>query len=151
MIKETHLRTTAKAVVYRTLSVSLAILLTLIYGASLQQALAFGVVALFIGMLWFYLYDRAWLFIKWNRNTQGQDTKTRSAVKAVLYRIAVIAMTAATARLIFTDSSFIAILMAGSQFITNILVYFVLERVWNKVAWGKLISQQQENTHGNNI
>lgn len=151
MIKETHLRTTAKAVAYRTLSVSLAILLTLIYGASLKQAVAFGVVALFVGMLWFYLYDRAWLFIKWNRNTQGQDTKTRSAVKAVLYRIVVIAMTAVTARIIFTDNSFIAILMAGSQFITNILVYFVLERVWNIVAWGKLITHRQENTHGNNI
>ena len=143
MIKETHLRTTVKAGVYRTISVTLAILLTMVFGATLEQALKFGAVALLAGMLWFYLYDRVWLFIRWHRDSEGKDTKTRSAVKAVLYRIVVILMTAATARAIFTDSNFTAILMAGSQFVSNILIYFVLERVWNRVAWGKIIPETE--------
>lgn len=145
MIKETHLRTTIKAGAYRVISVTLAILLTMVYGATLQQALSFGAIALFIGMLWFYLYDRVWLFIRWHRDEQGKDTKTRSAVKAVLYRIVVILMTAITARAIFTDSNFTAILMAGSQFVSNILIYFVLERVWNRVSWGKIIPEEQHD------
>lgn len=143
LIKETHLRTTLKAAIYRVLSVSMAISLTIVYGATLEQALRFGLVALLVGMLWFYLYDRVWLFIQWNRNEEGKDTKTRSAVKAVLYRLVVILMTAATARAIFTDSNFTAMLMAGSQFVSNILIYFILERVWNKVAWGKIIPDSQ--------
>ena len=143
LIKETHLRTTLKAAIYRVLSVSMAISLTIVYGATLEQALTFGLVALLVGMLWFYLYDRVWLFVPWHRNEEGTDTKTRSAVKAVLYRLVVILMTAATARAIFTDSNFTAMLMAGSQFVSNILIYFILERVWNKVAWGKIIPDSQ--------
>jgi DNA-directed RNA polymerase omega subunit len=74
---------------------------------------------------------------------EGKDTKTRSAVKAVLYRLVVILMTAVTARAIFTDSNFTAMLMAGSQFVSNILIYFVLERVWNKITWGKIIPKTE--------
>lgn len=143
IVKETHTRTTLKAAIYRVLSVSMAISLTIVYGATLEQALRFGLVALLVGMLWFYLYDRVWLFVPWHRNEEGTDTKTRSAVKAVLYRLVVILMTAATARAIFTDSNFTAMLMAGSQFVSNILIYFILERVWNKVAWGKIIPETE--------
>jgi uncharacterized membrane protein len=143
IIKETHTRTTLKAAIYRVLSVSMAISLTIVYGATLEQALTFGLVALLVGMLWFYLYDRVWLFVPWHRDEEGKDTKTRSAVKAVLYRLVVILMTAATARAIFTDSNFTAMLMAGSQFVSNILIYFVLERVWNKITWGKIIPKTE--------
>jgi uncharacterized membrane protein len=143
IIKETHTRTTLKAAIYRVLSVSMAISLTIVYGATLEQALTFGLVALLVGMLWFYLYDRVWLFVPWHRDEEGKDTKTRSAVKAVLYRLVVILMTAVTARAIFTDSNFTAMLMAGSQFVSNILIYFVLERVWNKITWGKIIPKTE--------
>lgn len=121
----------------------MAISLTIVYGATLEQALTFGFVALLVGMLWFYLYDRVWLFIPWHRNNEGEDTKTRSAIKSILYRLVVILMTAATARAIFTDSNFTAMLMAGSQFVSNILIYFVLERVWNKITWGKIIPKTE--------
>jgi uncharacterized membrane protein len=143
IIKETHTRTTLKAAIYRVLSVSMAISLTIVYGATLEQALTFGLVALLVGMLWFYLYDRVWLFVPWHRDEEGKDTKTRSAVKAVLYRLVVILITAVTARAIFTDSNFTAMLMAGSQFVSNILIYFVLERVWNKITWGKIIPKTE--------
>lgn len=121
----------------------MAISLTIVYGATLEQALTFGLVALLVGMLWFYLYDRVWLFVPWHRDEEGKDTKTRSAVKAVLYRLVVILITAVTARAIFTDSNFTAMLMAGSQFVSNILIYFVLERVWNKITWGKIIPKTE--------
>ena len=143
LIKETHLRTTLKAAIYRVLSVSLAISLTMIYGATLEQALSFGAIALLVGMIWFYLYDRVWLFIPWHRNNEGEDTKTRSAIKSILYRIVVISMTMVTARAVFTDSNFTAMLMAGSQFVTNMLLYFILERIWNQIAWGKIFPETQ--------
>jgi uncharacterized membrane protein len=141
LIKETHLRTTIEAGVYRIISVTLAILLTMVYGATLQQALTFGAVALLAGMLWFYLYDRMWLFIPWHRNEEGHDTRTRSAVKAVFYRMVVILMTAVTARAVFTDSNFTAMLMAGSQFMMNLLLYFTLERIWDSISWGKIFPE----------
>ena len=143
-VTETHTRTISKAALYRVLSVGMAISLTMIYGATLQQALTFGVIALFWGLAWFYLYDRVWLMVRWNRNNEGVDTKTRSVVKAILYRLAVISFSAFTARVIFTDSNFTALLMAGSQFMMNLLLYFILERIWNRVKWGKIIPETPE-------
>jgi uncharacterized membrane protein len=143
-VTETHTRTISKAALYRVLSVGMAISLTMVYGATLQQALTFGVIALFWGLAWFYIYDRFWLLIPWNRDDKGVDTNSRSVVKAILYRLAVISFSAFTARVIFTDSNFTALLMAGSQFMMNLLIYFTLERIWNQVKWGKIIPQNPE-------
>jgi uncharacterized membrane protein len=141
LIKETHLRTTIKAGAYRIISVTLAFLLTMVYGATLQQSLTFGLVALLAGMLWFYLYDRVWLLIPWHRDDEGHDTRTRSAVKAIFYRMVVILMSAAAARAVFTDSNLTAMLMAGSQFMMNLLLYFTLERIWDSISWGKIFPE----------
>mgnify|MGYP003348729267 CR=1 FL=1 len=138
MIKETHLRTTVKAGVYRITTVTLAIFLTMIFGATLEQALRFGAVAFFIGIATFYCYDRVWLFFGWDRNDEGKDTRLRSGVKAVCYRLLIFLMTVALSRVTFTDSNLTAFMMAFSQFFTNILVFFTLERIWNVVRWGKV-------------
>jgi hypothetical protein len=50
-------------------------------------------------------------------------------------------MTVALSRAIFTDSNLTAFLMAGSQFMTNMFVYFLLERIWNMISWGKIIPE----------
>jgi hypothetical protein len=41
--------------------------------------------------------------------------------------------------MIFIDSNLTAVLLAATQFLLNISVYFILERVWNNIAWGKII------------
>jgi uncharacterized membrane protein len=138
-IGETHIRTTAKALIYRFFSVLLAITITLSYGASLSQALTFGAIALIWGIVWFYLFDRLSLLVSWNRDSEGKDTKTRSVVKSVLYRIGALAFSVFLSRMIFIDSNLTAVLLAATQFLLNISVYFILERVWNNIAWGKII------------
>lgn len=143
LVKETHLRTIVKSAVYRISSVTLAISLTLVYGATLSQALSFGVVSLIWGLCWFYTFDRLWLLTGWNRDSDGQDSKARSIIKAVIYRLFVVLFVAITSRVMWTDSNFTALLMAGSQFVTNILTYFLLERIWNRVAWGKIFPVEE--------
>jgi uncharacterized membrane protein len=143
VVKETHLRTLAKSGVYRISSVTLAICLTLVYGATLGQALSFGVVSLIWGLCWFYMFDRLWLLTGWKRNQDGQDSKTRSIIKAVIYRLFVVLFVAFSSRIMWTDSNFTAMLMAGSQFMTNILTYFLLERIWNRISWGKIFSEEE--------
>ena len=138
-ISETHTRTTAKALIYRFFSVLLAITITLSYGASLSQALTFGAIALIWGIVWFYLFDRLSLLVSWNRDSEGKDSKIRSVVKSVLYRIGALAFSAFLSRMIFIDSNLTAVLLATTQFLLNISVYFILERVWNNIQWGKII------------
>ena len=143
IVKETYTRTAVKAAVYRVLSLTATVSLTLFYGATLTQALSFGIWAFLSGLMIFYVYDRVWLFMGWRRDAEGKDARVRSIVKAVLYRIVVWLVVVASSRVIFTDSNITAILMASSQFLINVCIYFCNERVWNMITWGKQIPEAE--------
>jgi uncharacterized membrane protein len=137
VISETHTRTLAKAACYRVMSIVITLVLTLLLGGNWMQALAMGTSVLVIGSIHYYLYDRLWLLIGWNRNSQGEDTVKRSLVKSVIYRVTVLLVVAAVARVIFAESTFIAFALAGLKFITNALGYFLIERIFNRIQWGR--------------
>lgn len=143
IVTETYTRTAAKAAVYRVLSLTATVSLTLFYGATLTQALSFGIWAFLSGLMIFYVYDRVWLFMGWRRDAEGKDARVRSIVKAVLYRIVVWLVVVASSRVIFTDSNITAMLMASSQFLVNVCIYFCNERLWNMIAWGKQIPEAE--------
>jgi len=139
IVTETYTRTAVKTAVYRVFTLTATVLLTIFYGATLTQALSFGIWALVSGLIIYYVYERLWLFMSWLRDTEGKDAKVRSIVKAILYRIVVWLVVVASSRVIFTDSNITAMLMASSQFVVNVTIYFCNERVWNKITWGKQI------------
>lgn len=143
---ETHLRTTTKSVVYRFLSVALAISLTLAFGGTVDQALKFGIASLLTGIVVYYAYDRIWVKISWLRDSLGKDAKIRSIVKSVLYRIVAWLIVVAFARAMWAPTDLTAALMATTQFALNLCMYFVTERIWNIVSWGKIIKDEPINT-----
>jgi uncharacterized membrane protein len=143
---ETYTRTTVKSVLYRLFSVTLAITLTLAFGGTIDQALKFGIASLLLGIALYYIYDRIWVRISWLRNEEGKDAKSRTAVKSVLYRFTAWLTVVAFARTMWAPTDLIAILMATTQFTLNLVTYFVTERIWNEIAWGKIIEDEQVNT-----
>lgn len=143
IVSETYTRTAVKAAVYRVFSLTATVLLTLFYGANMTQALSFGIWAFVSGLFIFYAYERVWLFLSWRRDLQGYDEKTRSVVKAIAYRIVVWLVVVASSRVIFTDSNITAMLMASSQFLVNVSIYFCNERIWNIISWGKQIPEAE--------
>ena len=64
------------------------------------------------------------------------DTPKRSIAKTVSWRITGSGATFAISYLISGDFS-IASTIATVQLVANTILYFVHERVWNKVSWGK--------------
>jgi len=136
-VTETQLRTVSKLVIYKIISMLVSYFLALSFGANTAQALTMSVVALTIGSLHYYLYDRLWLFISWRRD-EGNDSTLRSVVKTIVYRITVIIVMMITARMVFMDSNWEAFLMAAIKFCTHAITYFTLERVYNRISWGKI-------------
>lgn len=136
-VTETHARTIVKSAIYRVISVVISFFLALAFGASTTQALQVGAVALFIGAVHYYIYDRLSLLIPWGRR-DGKDTKVRSVIKTILYRITVLLVIMITSRMIFLDSNVAAFLMASIKFVTHAITYFTLERVFNYIGWGKV-------------
>jgi uncharacterized membrane protein len=143
IVTETYTRTAVKTAVYRVFSLTATVLLTIFYGATLTQALSFGIWAFVSGLFIYYVYERLWLFMGWFRDSQGKDAKVRSIVKAILYRVVVWLVVVASSRVIFTDSNITAMLMASSQFVVNVTIYFCNERVWNIITWGKQIPEAE--------
>jgi uncharacterized membrane protein len=137
-VSETHIRTIVKAAAYRLVSVVAAIILTLILGGNPWQAVTMGGIALFIGSLHYYIYDRLWLFIPWHRDDQGKDSWWRSTIKAVIYRITALIILMILARMVFAETNLIAFLLAAGKFIINAIAYLLLERLFNWIQWGKV-------------
>jgi uncharacterized membrane protein len=64
------------------------------------------------------------------------DQPKRSLVKTVSWRVTGSTATFAIAY-VMTGSFAIAGVIGFTQMITNTVLYYVHERVWNKISWGK--------------
>lgn len=141
-VTETHVRSVSKLAIYKVISMIVSYFLALAFGANTSQALTMSFVALTIGSLHYYLYERLCLFVSWGRDDQGHDTNIRSIVKTIVYRITVIIVMMITARVVFMDSNWLAFLMAAIKFVTHAITYFTLERVFNRIEWGKISKEK---------
>jgi len=140
-VTETHLRTVVKLSLYRIISMVVSYFLSLAFGANAMQALTMSLVSLFIGSLHYYLYDRLCLIVPWGRDSEGHDSTVRSVVKTIVYRISVLIVIMITARVVFMDSNWAAFLMAATKFVTHAITYFTLERVFDRIQWGKITKE----------
>ena len=64
------------------------------------------------------------------------DTSTRSLVKTISWRITGSGATFAISYLVLGDFS-VAGTIAITQVTMNTILYYVHERIWNKIAWQK--------------
>lgn len=141
-VTETHVRTIAKLSIYKIISMVVSYFLSLAFGANPMQALTMSFIALTVGSLHYYLYDRLCLLVAWGRDADGNDTNLRSIVKTIVYRITVIIVMMIMARMVFLDSNWQAFLMSCIKFVTHAITYFTLERVFNRIQWGKISKEE---------
>ena len=64
------------------------------------------------------------------------DTSTRSLIKTISWRITGSGATFAISYLVLGDFS-VASTIAITQVTLNTILYYVHERIWNKIAWQK--------------
>ena len=70
---------------------------------------------------------------KWDLN----ESNTRSIVKALSWRFIASGATFIISLFVSADLS-VAGTIAAIQFVANIILYFIHERIWNKVSWGRV-------------
>jgi uncharacterized membrane protein len=143
-VGETHTRTLAKTVAYRIASILLTMAITGLIGGDQGDMAKMGLAALILGSMSYYLHDRVWLLFGWNRDNQGFDSNKRSIVKTIVYRIIVLIMTFATAKLVLTENSNqTAATFAIVMMIANAIMYFVFEKISNVIGWGKKLPVEE--------
>lgn len=138
MSKETHLRSIVKAVVYRILAV-IAIMLISVYaiGSTWAEASQVGGMVIVLGTLIYYLHDRMWGKTSLLSDENGRDHVWRSVIKTVMYRCFTLIAGFIIATLILKASASGATLFAVLSAATNIGLYYVVERVFNLIDWGR--------------
>ena len=80
----------------------------------------------------FYGHERAWRLIPW-----APDAHLRSLIKAVSWRL-IGSLDTFMLSLLVTGSAKYAVSIATAEALTKIALYYVHERVWRRVAWGRL-------------
>lgn len=80
----------------------------------------------------YYVHERIWRLFRWAPNA-----RSRSLLKAVTWR-AVGSLDTFLLSLLFTGSGKLAVSIATGEALTKIGLFYMHERVWRKVAWGRL-------------
>lgn len=145
VVKETQARTMAKAVIYRFFSVVAIMFLSLLFGASMASAGIVGLIVIVAGTTIYYIHDRLWLRTKWARNEQGIDDIKRSVLKTIIYRALTMVVSFLIAIFVLKSNNSNAVLFAVAQAITNMTFFFIVERVFNLISWGRIVQLTQSD------
>jgi uncharacterized membrane protein len=71
-----------------------------------------------------------------------KDTTTRSFAKSITWRV-VSAVTTGLLVLLFTHQWTLAIAISALDTVVMILFYYVHERVWENISWGRIKSKKK--------
>ena len=147
-MKEGHLRSLIKGASWRMVGTMDTIFLSFIFTGKISTALSIGGVELFTKIFLFYLHERVWMRIKfgtWLTVENGQEVKHekhfRSVIKGVSWRgvgsldtfwIALVVNHQAP------HATQTAFYIAGTEVITKVALFWLHERIWMRVGWGRM-------------
>jgi uncharacterized membrane protein len=141
---EQHPRTIAKVVSWRVLLTASHIINGFIATGSLLIGLKIAGLAAVINSVLFWLHERAWNWLQWNRkpsdNAVFNEGQPRTLSKIITWRILITASNFLIP-FIMTGSWGSAAIFAGMATVVNMLLFWGHERVWNKITWGKQSKQ----------
>ena len=83
----------------------------------------------------YYVHERFWNKFDFGRSNKNV-VKMRSFFKALTWRIVASTITLISAMLIISNLDW-TLSIVIYEFINGILIYYVHERIWNKVNWGR--------------
>jgi uncharacterized membrane protein len=131
-----HYRALVKAVSWRIIGTLDTFLWSLLITHQPFSAGSIASTELFTKVGLFYLHERAWRIVPLKA-----DSHLRSIVKAVSWRL-VGSLDTFLLTLIFTGKIKYAVEVASAEALTKIALYYLHERAWRLVSWGRLERKQ---------
>jgi uncharacterized membrane protein len=141
---ETHFRTIVKIISWRILITVSHMVNAFVITGSLLTGLKIAGLALIINSTLFWIHERSWNIIQWNRKENERlnfsEGQPRSISKIITWRI-LITVSNFLIPFIMTGSWGQAVLFAGMATVVNMVLFWGHERIWNKVRWEKFASK----------
>jgi uncharacterized membrane protein len=129
---DAHARALVKAISWRAIGTLDTFLWSLLITHRAEAAGAIASIEVLTKCLLFYLHERGWRLVRWRPNSHA-----RSLAKAISWRF-VGSLDTFVLSLLVTGSARYAVSIASAEAISKILLFYGHERVWRRVAWGRL-------------
>lgn len=146
-MKEKHHRSLVKGATWRIIGTLDTIFLSLVFTGKIGKALTIGAIELFTKIILFYIHERIWMGLLFgteevlkNGAVVKHEKHYRSLVKGISWRIVGSLDTFWIALLVNRNSEHAtqtAFYIAATEVITKVLLFWLHERAWLKVNWGK--------------
>lgn len=144
--QESHLRSFVKGLSWRATGTLDTIFISLFVTHDLSTALKIGAVEVFTKVALYYGHERLWQKIGWGKATVNADawgepkpakeSPLRSVVKGISWR-ATGTVDTMLISLVITGNPLTALKIGGVEIFTKLALYYLHERVWQKIGWGK--------------
>lgn len=131
---ESHARALTKAVSWRAIGTADTFLWSWLITGEIGSAGAIASLETFTKIALYYVHERLWRLLPWAPNA-----RLRSLIKAISWR-AVGSLDTFLLSLLVTRNGGHAALIALAELVTKIGLYYLHERGWRRVAWGRLDS-----------
>jgi uncharacterized membrane protein len=144
---EKHPRSIAKVVSWRVLLTISHTINGLIVTGSLAIGLKIAGWSLVINSILYWLHERAWNWLQWNRKPQDdkmfKDGHPRTTTKMITWR-AVVTLSNFFIPFFMTGSWGAAAIFTGVATIVNMALFYGHERIWNFIKWGKAAKEENK-------
>lgn len=154
-MSEKRHRSLCKGISWRLVGTADTIVLSWLFTRTLEKALHIGGIEFFTKILLYYLHERLWLALPWARTVVRQDGvrvasdgHRRSIAKGVSWRITGTIDTILVAFFVTGDYSK-ALSIGAMEIVTKVFLYYLHERIWQRIPLGRLPPVEQE--HGGGI
>ena len=129
---ESHARAIAKAVTWRAVGTADTFLWSWLITGHPVAAGTIASLETLTKIALFYVHERLWRLLRW-----APDARLRSLLKAISWRL-VGSLDTFILSLLVTGNAKHAASIAGAEVATKIILYYVHERVWRQIPWGRL-------------
>ena len=146
---DSHVRSAVKGITWRVAASLDTILLALLVTGVFVNALKIGAVEVFTKIALYYLHERVWNIIPFGRIHGVGPTHARSLVKGISWRFFGTMDTIIISYFI-TGMWISAFAIGGLELITKVIIYYVHERVWGNVKWGRIIVEKPKTAQKKN-
>lgn len=141
--KETQTRSIVKTIVCRIFFTISVVSNMYIAGATWYQILVMLPVGASVNSFLYWAHERIWNYFQWNRKPRNDfwfyEGQPRTLAKSVTWRIT-ISMSNLFLPYFITGSWGTAAIYFTLATVVNATIFYVNERVWNRIAWGKVIN-----------
>ena len=136
-MRDSHKRSFVKGVSWRALGTIDTITLSYIVTGSISNSLKIGITEVVTKIILYYLHERVWDNVPFGRIHGTGPTHARSLAKGVSWRTVGTLDTMFVAYLI-TGVPLNALTIGGLEVFTKIGLFYVHERIWGRVWWGRI-------------